>query len=87
MWLNVTQLPNNDWIYDKEKKKKKKSVMMTEQETGVGDSERPFFLAQARRSHRMVAFSLTFLKHISQGWWRKKKKKKKEEEVETDAIL
>lgn len=33
--LNFTQLHNNEWVYDT-------NVMTTKQETGVGDSERPF---------------------------------------------
>lgn len=42
IWLNFTQLPNNEWVYHA-------NVMMTKQETGVGESE-DLFLVQAQHS-------------------------------------
>ena len=58
-------LHNNEWVYDT-------NVMMTKQETRVGDSERPFFLSR-NRHNRVMAFILSFLKHIGQRWRRKKR--------------
>lgn len=62
---HVTELlHDNEWVYDT-------NVRMTKQETGVGDSERPF--SSKGTAHRLVPFIWRFLMHIGQRWWRKKR--------------
>lgn len=67
IWLNFARLPNNEWVYDT-------NVMMTTQETGVGDSERPFSSPGTTQSKERQHSFWDFRKHIGQKLTEEEKK-------------
>lgn len=67
IWLNFAQLPNNEWVYDT-------NVMTTTQETGGGDSERPFSSPGTTRSKEWRHSFWDFRKHIGQKLTEEEKK-------------